>query len=398
MKNLLYVLCIISVAFSCSVNTLEDNCSPNSVLETLNLNDEPIEYNVVYGSKNNNLDNDFKTFFATLDYDRYRIYDLIDGLVLKENEKESLYSIDLFFVKNDSYDKNPIGSENLVSAIIHYLDNNDYLRVKYFLIDKNSLREVDQVRSIAPFVSGSASYDNFLYLKNELGIITNNYIFTNSNIQKPKRSNTRPFSNTLSEYHKKKLDNDYQLMQNSSYSSGCYSPCNENGPEHCETSGDWYKCGDHNAGVIICSAKTISYDLKEENQNNLADQFENLFPDLYSLKDTFNNNQKGESYQTLFYDFSRLINNGSVSISINTKIGITNFVLSNTSLISSYLNDPDSDILYNNTKRDQIIGFLNNLKAKSSNTEWETLFDSLISEVSYYSNKTIGYIKADFNM
>jgi len=391
---------------SCSENSnnanFDQNCSPNSENLALKINGVCREFKVVDGKSLDFIDNDRLTYFYATDFTEDFIKNRINEISLKNDIIDNLYDVELFIKKDTDNLEELLINGVLVSAIVHYKGQNNNLRVKYFELDENKLVEVVKLSRIVPFVCATTSYLNFKRLKSQ-NILANSFSFYNNRNIEIKRSNALPLSKSFTKYleenNTKNFKFDEPVFDDGTSNGRCDSPnnqCNGGFNDTCETQGGNYKCSNGSGGGD-CSASAISNDLSANNKFEESTLLSNTFEVLYQFESYLNNSEKGQQVSNMYWKFSELTSDdGTVSLSLEDKVDIAIFVSNNINLVDNFLNDRETNILYDDSKSLEIETFLNDLKQLSNNSEWNNIFDSLISDIRYYQNKTIRSIKDDF--
>jgi hypothetical protein len=205
-KKKYYILfSLVFLVTSCSITSITKNsntsCSPSSETRTLIIQDVKYEFNVVLGESNSHLYNNFNALFYPTDFTEPFIKDRIDQLGLSDEDIKQLYNLELFILKNENRDLTVEG--DLLSAIVHFIDEKNLLSVRYYEIINNSISEIKELRANVPYISSSASYLNFLSLENQ-GFSVSDVIFYNEDEKKISNINNPSFSTLLANFKKEK--------------------------------------------------------------------------------------------------------------------------------------------------------------------------------------------------
>lgn len=143
-----------------------------------------------------------------------------------------------------------------------------------------------------------------------------------------------------------------------------------------------YSCSVQKAGSLI---------------RDSGDEYEGDDDLLYDFRDNFlNNSSKGQEYVGWFYQLSTFIYDDiSLSLALQAMDLLTNTV---EPLLLELLNNPGStDILYDETTRDVLVDFMNQIRELSDDPEFLALVDSIIDDINHYTNFSIADIVADFS-
>jgi hypothetical protein len=403
-KLLLFLTFILFL--SCSENTNDDvlvqNCSPDSELGIFEINGHCREFNIIDGKSLNHIDDDNKTFFYETNFSEDFVIERMEELNISKKTIDNLYRLELFIEKKSPSDEFPILGGRLVSAIVHYKDNYNNLRVKYFGLEEDLIKEIPELRKIVPYVSASSSYLNFKQLK-QRGIITNSYSLYNPNLEDFNETNAVTFTRPLTEYLSQKnylvsFNRNDEPVFDDGTSDRCDSSnnqCNGDFDDTCRTQGSSYECSNGSGGTS-CTATTITSDLEANEMTEESSLLSGTFESLYQFESFLSESQKGQQMAGFYWLFSDLTSNGTVSLSLQNKIDIAIFVSNNIYLINDLMNGNGSNVLYDSTKSTEIQNFLISLRQLSSNSDWVNLFDTIIAEIRYYENQTINTIRNDF--
>lgn len=182
------------------LNNSDENCSPYSEYKVYEIDGKKYRFNVVEGKSNPHIENDYNSFFYKTNFDDSIVKKYLNQLKFKKEDIVQLYNLELFITKTELNE--PLLDGKLVSAIVHFIDKENYLYVRYFELESNKIQEVETLRTIVPYISASASYLNFKFLK-ENDILTNSFIFYNKAKKTFNRINKKSFDELLINYKRK---------------------------------------------------------------------------------------------------------------------------------------------------------------------------------------------------